>query len=490
MSLRDIGRAQISLGLVSPKHYLIGDGPGAHSNAAGNRMRAALDAIGMPPDVRSLSAQELDEMTVREDALRAALSDAHIGGVHLAGHTWAAQVALANALGSANLSMSLASHAVGAVDVVYRGEVASDLVGTSRGALTPHGFCALDGPLSGDHTLASALERVFTRFLSPINVPGASGTALVVAMPLSPSADVHERRGRDVALKAAVCAMARLGYGRCVVVDDGEADGSGSEDSWWGPHVAALVQAEATKLLRAATANVGGANGLASLALAHGHVASGPEATRCAVVRLPRPALADISGALMARAGHPESSHSSANPSGTNTPGMPAAAAHDGPASASATLGSDSPALPRAAAPRHLQVRQPHAVALVGGSDEEQQQALVTLRPDAPSAGTYDAAVLPPQLWATNAGGTLVRVPTSGDAPLYEAAPGARGAPASSSTVHTLEQDALLERSGWLHISPHIVELERLEQGVFEVWTRRRAPRASMRTPAAPTSLA
>ncbi|KAE8270177.1 hypothetical protein A4X09_0g2144 [Tilletia walkeri] len=122
-------------------------------------------------------------------------------------------------------------------------------------------------------------------------------------------------------------------------------------------------------------------------------------------------------------------------------------------------------------------IRPPSAVILVGGSEGQHELALSSiLDVDPSSVGSSLSPAervdlpLPAEMWSGPLGGVCISVPTSSSSSSSASTP-----PPSSSL------EAKLLKRGWMSVSPSILEFERLTHGIFEPWTRKRAPMATMR---------
>ncbi|CEH17763.1 pentafunctional protein [Ceraceosorus bombacis] len=449
MSYADVSRAQHLLGVSSatrcyeitttePSSNISTSGRSRHSFSS--RLQRALQALGEANEVSALSVRDLQaQLQEAEMRLPALVQDAAVLGINLASGAWLAQEAILGRLEACGAPRTLSAAVVGAADVLYRTDASSSLMGTTAGALTPQGFMAIAAPLGADHSLPGAIERVMQRLLSPINTPSPANSALVICLPLRSDATAEVKAGNRVALRSAVLAMARLGFGSCAVVEDWTQHPRSPDLDGWTSKVAVYAQAEAAATHKAAMAHTPG--GLGSLEGGHNS-----HARKCAIVRLSSEALSDVVGGIKAAIVPSERRSSHAADHGLLSPHGRARDKNE-----------------RSFA-NH--VRHPHAVVLVGGTERAQRCAisLLTGRPDAHP----DDIVLPAALWESNLGGTLIRFPTE---ELQDVQSSVEAQP------DEFESEASPEQNGWLLVPPHVIELDRFNHGIFPALTRRRAPR-------------
>ncbi|PWN46180.1 hypothetical protein IE81DRAFT_363592 [Ceraceosorus guamensis] len=448
MSYADVSRAQHLLGVssatrcyeISTTEPLSNISTSGRSMHFSSRLQRALQALGEAHEVSALSVRDLQvQLQEAEMRLPALVQDAAVLGINLVSGAWLAQEAILGRLEACSAPRTLSAAVVGAADVLYRTDASSRLMGTTAGALTPQGFMAIAAPLGADHSLPGAIERVMQRLLSPINTPSPANSALVICLPLRSDATAEAKAGNRVALRSAVLAMARLGFGSCAVVEDWTQHSRSPDLDAWTSKVAVYAQAEAAATHRAAMAHTPG--GLGSLEGGHNS-----HARKCAIVRLSSEALSDVVGGIKAAIVPSERRSSHAAEHGLLSP-------HG--------LARDKNERSFA---NH--VRHPHAVVLVGGTERAQRSAisLLTGRPDVHP----DDIVLPAALWESNLGGTLIRFPTE---ELQDVQSAVEAQP------DEFESEASLEQNGWLLVPPHVIELDRFNHGIFPALTRRRAPR-------------
>ncbi|CAD6884597.1 unnamed protein product [Tilletia laevis] len=120
-------------------------------------------------------------------------------------------------------------------------------------------------------------------------------------------------------------------------------------------------------------------------------------------------------------------------------------------------------------------IRTPSAVILIGGSEAQHDLALSSIFHD--NEQPFDSSLspseradlpLPAELWNGPLGGVCISIPTTTTTATTQFRP------------PTLE--AKLLKRGWISVSSAQLEFERLAHGIFEPWTRKRAPKATMRT--------
>ncbi|KAK0564769.1 hypothetical protein OC861_004124 [Tilletia horrida] len=122
---------------------------------------------------------------------------------------------------------------------------------------------------------------------------------------------------------------------------------------------------------------------------------------------------------------------------------------------------------------RHI--RSPSALFLVGGTEAQHELALESLLPHAVESALDNSLSeserrglpLAAEMWNGPLGGVCLSLPTSA---------GENGKATKSGRL----EPTLLKR-GWIRVSKDMIEMERLSHGVFEPWTRKRAPLATMK---------
>ncbi|PWN89794.1 SKI-domain-containing protein [Acaromyces ingoldii] len=451
MSLRETVEMLASLGALEPRLFRLVGRPSSSSSvrrpaAAALAIERAFAEFGLPYTLAL--AQRIDEHD-GDDGDGLFLSGWHTASMQraLLGQMTAAMTA---AMSAATATTTAAAQAVCAVDVTARADAAARLLGTRAAKAVPNalGDCCL-GDAVGDHTLPHALERLAERFSSPINAPGPSRSALVVVLG-------HDGDGaREIASRAALYAVARLGFGACYFhrmahVSTQLNEGQAPDDSCcaWAHEVLDVAREERGQARPSAG---------------------------CHVVEL-RNAYELARFSTSRRKSHFEPRQQQQQQSQQQLP-------EDGGS------GTVSP---------YEAFKKPHVVLLVGGTDAAQRAALQSLSATATTGTADDSSVLPRDIWETHVGGTILRIPTEqdegdeGDGYNQQPSEGARmkdeegeeeedDNDEGAAWEHEDREGTVLERAGWIHVSPQLLERERVQRGVVEPWTRMAAPAESLK---------
>lgn len=541
MSARDITHAAAAAGLISPKVYYLASTPSNGSPAIDASLSAGLSALGLPhtlsPFVLSTSASP---------ALPRELESASFGGMFLP----SSKTAPAQRSFVAALDPGLVTHAaglVGACDMICTIPPPAHSAARPPPLKSPFARGNQNVPprLVADHTLLRALEKLVADNLSPINAPGRLSSALVITL--------HAREGQagmgdqspeaiatDIARRAALCALAHLGFGKCTIVDScnhraARAPGTGSgfspgeqkgedervregsatadqaqeqeqdqDQDWWPNAVSLGLRSEADALDMPPPH-------CEFVRLDYSHLGEIGSASGSASASTSASASVSASASGLAESGNvnatgPRSGHASPPPHSNN--------ARTSTSNRTSKSGFETPTLAPTSTPMTRSARPPSVVVLIGGTEGQQRGVLRSLLDStklenlaAAAAAAVGAGVeegkgregekgttsaqedcLPPSLWDTSTGGVVLGVPWLGDSDSY--------LPADDRTPkdpqhqhrphhhHRHQHDGLeptLCKNGWLYLPPAMIMLERLACGVFEPWTCRRAPRGKMR---------
>lgn len=374
---------------------------------------------------------------------------------------------------------------VEAVDVLAREDCAPMLLGSERARHSPSALGDLQGPLVGCHTLPPAIFRVMRAHLAPINAPGANRSALVVVLRDS-SGNTEAKHATTIAKRAAVFAMGKLGFGSTYVYEESESsaseEGTASAKLFmgWTEDVVDLIEQSGSDILEAH-------NDRAEVAP---KVPDTPPGTNVVRLRSTEDLRHLGTRSSLSHVRFPEREQAwSATPlprdeEKTNEDDQLQQQKHQERLAAGheqlVALDKDM-------------THRPCAVVIVGGTEASQTKCIRTLQDPidtasapgtgdppltAPASEASSGLTLPREVWETLFGGTIVRLPSQRSVSFGVQEDGwPTQEPLHTGDAHT----STLERGGWIHVAPHVIERDAVQRTVVEAWTRRSAPAQRMR---------
>ncbi|KAL9940677.1 hypothetical protein V8E36_000165 [Tilletia maclaganii] len=496
MSLQEITEVAAKLGILKARKFVVFDALGQDevgerdavegSSALSVRvLRQAIARIGLPYEI--VLEHETGRMTMLDHFLSSAFGGAIIPGADL-------QTRLFDIAVQEDTLFSLSEDAavLGAVDQVCLTEIEAPAVAAAApSALLAPGMTHTVPNCIAHHSLSATMEQGLANHLSPLNRPSPQSSALIVIFgPASATAAADDRdggleQGVEIGLKSAARAILKLGYRYCAVVQAGGAPIPASESK-----LTALVGRLHTLGSRKTEEKTKDTKTGADL------LNKGDSKPKTRFELQPISALSDLTSIINSR-------KRASAPPGRDKAVSPGAASGTSPAPPPPRIGQTSgwfsggsgsssattaEALGRSTTPP---LRPPSAVLFIGGSEAQHELALLALRGQVgteqvnvafseDSAQAVDAGLLttaereglplPAELWNSPLGGAILSFPAT-----KNGSSSTRDPPKPSTLVPKLL------RRGWISVPSGALELERLAHGVFEPWTRKRAPRATMR---------
>ncbi|UZJ54103.1 hypothetical protein CBS101457_003423 [Exobasidium rhododendri] len=229
MSLKETMEILVRFGVYQACHFHIVDVDKGNKLAQAV-IKLAFDEFGLPfhlhswPGAKSLQEYLQQNKDGKEDTIewQGEVNDDRSSGLLLSSCKLSSQQKHLFDLMDRRYSMhlTLIARVVRAVDILARQDVSPSLLGSEVGRRVPNSLGDVRGPLIGCHTLPSSIYRTLSAHTAPINAPSNKTSALLVVLEAAISGDASEMAAIDVATRSAMFAMAKLGYGEILILEE------------------------------------------------------------------------------------------------------------------------------------------------------------------------------------------------------------------------------------------------------------------------------